>query len=85
MKYITYLTGYWKSGEGWVLHRNGRDFGIMGFGGNIAILAILGCFPLTSPRRQTRQRLFTLPILPAGDVLSINGNSGNAGDTGFAG
>ena len=49
----------------------------------------LGCFPFTSPRRQrrrqTRQRLFTLPKSPAGDVLSINGNSGNAGDTGFAG
>lgn len=26
-----------------------------------------------------------LPILPAGDVLSINSNTGNAGDTGFAG
>ena len=49
----------------------------------------LGCFPFTSPRRQrrrqTRQRLFTLPKSPAGDMLSINGNSGNAGDTGFAG
>ena len=28
---------------------------------------------------------FTLPKSSAGDVLSINGNSGNAGDTGFAG
>ena len=26
-----------------------------------------------------------LPKSPAGDVLSINGNSGNASDTGFAG
>ena len=26
-----------------------------------------------------------LLILPAGDVLSINGNSGSAGDTGYAG
>ena len=26
-----------------------------------------------------------LPKSPAGDVLSIRGNSGNAGDTGFAG
>ena len=43
----------------------------------------------TSPRRQrrrkTRQRLFTLPKSPADEVLSINGNFGNAGDTGFAG
>ena len=49
----------------------------------------MGCSPITSPRRQrhrqTRQRLFTLPISQAGNVLSINGNSGNAGDTGFAG
>lgn len=28
--------------------------------------------------------LFTLPISPAGYVLSINGNTGFAGDTGFA-
>ena len=52
-------------------------------------LHIIGCFPFTSPRRQRRrqtwQRLFTLPKSPAGDVLSISGNSGNAGDTGFAG
>ena len=34
-------------------------------------------------RWQTRQPLFTLPISPAGDVLSINGNTHNAGDTGF--
>ena len=43
----------------------------------------------TSPRRQrrrkTRQRLFTLPKSPADDVLSIHGNFGNAGATGFAG
>ena len=43
----------------------------------------------TSPRRQrrrkNRQRLFTLPKSPADDVLTINGNFGNAGDTGFAG
>ena len=49
----------------------------------------LGRFSFTSPRRwrrrQTRQRLFTLPKSPAGDVLSIIGNSVNAGDTGFAG
>ena len=31
------------------------------------------------------KRLFTLPQPPGGDVLSINDNSGNAGDTGFAG
>ena len=43
----------------------------------------MGAFHLR--RRQTRQRLFTLPKSPAGEVLSINGNSGNAGDTGFAG
>ena len=43
------------------------------------------CFPFSSPRRQTRQPLFTLPQSPAGDELSINGNTGNAGDTGFAG
>ena len=38
-------------------------------------------------RRQTRQSLliFTLPKLLAGVALSINGNTGNAGDTGFAG
>ena len=41
--------------------------------------------PRRQHRRQTRQRLFTLPKSPAGDVLSINGNFGNAGDTGFAG
>ena len=35
MKYINYFTGYWKSGKG----RNGRDFGIFGFGGNIAIVS----------------------------------------------
>ena len=55
----------------------------------LGCLGDLGCFPLTSPRRQRRrqtwQRLFTLPKLPSGDVLSIRGNSGNAGDTGFAG
>ena len=48
----------------------------------------LGCFPFTSPRRQrcrqTQQRLFTLPKSPAGDALSIHGNSSHAGDTGFA-
>ena len=48
----------------------------------------LGRFPFTSPRRQrrrqTRQRLFTLTKSPTGDVLSINGNIGNAGDTDFA-
>ena len=42
-------------------------------------------FPFTSPRRQTRQRLFTLPQSPAGDVLSISGKQCNAGDTGFVG
>ena len=49
----------------------------------------LGCFPFTSPRRQrlrqTLQRLFTLPKSQTGDLLSIYGNSSNAGDTGFAG
>ena len=53
------------------------------------MLINLGCFPFTSPRRQrrrqTRQRLFTLPKSPAGDVLSIRCNSGNADDTGFDG
>ena len=47
----------------------------------------LGCSQFTLPhrqrRRQTRQHLFTLPKSPAGDVLSIIGNSGNAGDTSF--
>ena len=51
-----------------------------------AVREDFGRFPFTPPRqqrrRQTRQRLFTLPKSPAGDVLSINGNSGNAGDTG---
>ena len=46
---------------------------------------VFGRFPLTSPSRQTRQRWFTLPQSPAGNVLSINGNRGNAGDTGFVG
>ena len=42
--------------------------------------------PRRQRRRQTRQRLFTLPKSPVDDVvLSINGNVGNAGDTGFAG
>ena len=54
----------------------------------LCFLTNLGCFPFTSPRRprrrQTWQCLFTLPKSPAGDVLSINGNSDNAGDTGFA-
>ena len=36
-------------------------------------------------RRQTRQRLFTLPKPPADKALSINGNTVNASDTGFAG
>ena len=36
-------------------------------------------------RRQTRQRLFTLPKQPADEALSTNGNIVNAGDTGFAG
>ena len=53
----------------------------------ISVCDIYGRFPFTSPRRQhrrqTRQRLFTLLESPAGDVLSINGNSGNAGDSGF--
>ena len=34
--------------------------------------------------RQTQQLLCMLPILPAGDALSINGNTGIAGDTVFA-
>ena len=50
--------------------------------------ASLGCFPFTSPRRQrrwqTRQRLFTFPKSPAGDVLFINGNGGDADDADFA-
>ena len=39
--------------------------------------------PRQQHHQQTRQRLFTLPKLPARDVLSINSNSGNAGNTGF--
>ena len=53
-----------------------------------AVREDFGRFPFTSPRRQTGKlgkRLFTLPKSPAGDVLSINSNSDNAGDTGFAG
>ena len=50
-------------------------------------LRTIGCFPFTSlrrqRRRQTQQRLFTLPKSQAADVFSINGKSGNAGDTGF--
>ena len=44
-----------------------------------------GHFPFTSPRRQARQRFFTLAQTPDGDALSFNGNSGISGDTGFAG
>ena len=48
-------------------------------------MQVYGRLPFTSlrqqHRRQTRQRLFMLPKSPAGDVLSINGNSANAGDT----
>ena len=43
------------------------------------------CFPFSSPRRQTQQRLFTLPQSPAGDELSINNNTWHACDTGFVG
>ena len=44
----------------------------------------LGRFTLSLPRRQTRRRLITLSLSPASDVLSINGNTGIGGDTGFA-
>ena len=48
-------------------------------------IVIFGRFPFTSPRRQrrrqTRQRLFTLPKSSAGNALSINGNTGNAAIT----
>ena len=36
-------------------------------------------------RRQTRLPLFTLPRFPAGDALSINGDTGNDIDNGFVG
>ena len=48
-------------------------------------MVYIGRFPFRQHRRQTRQRLFTLPQSPDDDPHSINGNTGKSGDTGFAG
>ena len=46
-------------------------------------MVYIGRFPFRQHRRQTRQRLFTLPQSPDDDPHSIN--NGKSGDTGFAG
>ena len=49
-------------------------------------LSIYVTSPATSPSNSVNnKRLFTLAKLPASDALSINGNTGNADNTGFAG
>ena len=49
-------------------------------------LSIYVALPATLPSNSVNnKRLLTLPKLPASDALSINGNTSNADNTGFAG